>query len=442
MEVSGPSRIPIYEPPHDLREQQSQQEDDHSFRKLWMLWRERRLLWNVAWKTAVLSSIIVLILPLHYQGIAKVVPSESSGASGGMSGLLGKLMGGGSSGSGMGLGLDAAGLLGAKTPGAFYVEVLRSRSLQDRMIDRFDLRHHYWKFTSFYMHDYYTTRKRLQSFTELDEDKKSGVITVTVTDYNPDMAAAIANGYVEELNKAAAGLNTGDAHRERVFLETRLSEAKQDLNQASLALSQYSSKNEIMDPQAQGRAMVDAAARAQGEIVATEAELKGLQQIYSDDNTRVRTLKARLGVLQSQLKSMQGKGVVGGAGNSSTGFPSITELPVLGYTYYDLYRESKIRETVYEFLTQQYELAKVQEAKELPTVRVMDPAVKPERKSAPKRTLIVGLSVFGALILAGLFILGRSAWEQRPPNDSLRLLGAEMADESRRFAGWFRRKSV
>ena len=118
------------------------------------------------------------------------------------------------------------------------------------------------------------------------------------------------------------------------------------------------------------------------------------------------------------------------------------QLPVLGYTYYDLYREAKIRETVYEFLTQQYELAKVQEAKELPTVRVMDPAVKPERKSAPKRTWIVGLSVLGALIIAGLFVLGRSAWEQRPPNDSLRILGAEMADESRRLAGWFRRKSV
>lgn len=437
MEVSGPSRIPIYEPPHDLREHQSQQDDDHSFRKLWMLWRERRLLWNVAWKTAVLSSIIALILPLHYQSIVKVVPSESSGT-GGMSGLLGKIMGG-ASGGGLGLGLDAAGLLGAKTPGAFYVEVLRSRSLQDRMIDRFDLRHHYWKFSSLYLHDYYTTRKKLQSFTDMDEDKKSGVITLAVTDYNADMAASIANGYVEELNKAAAGLNTGDAHRERVFLETRLSEAKKDLNEASLALSQYSSKNTLMDPQSQGKAMVDATAKVEGEIVAAQAELKGLQQIYSDDNTRVRTLKARLGVLQDQMKSMQGRGT----DKSSMGsFPSITELPVLGYTYYDLYREAKIRETVYEFLTQQYELAKVQEAKELPTVRVMDPAVKPERKSAPKRTWIVGLSVLGALIIAGLFVLGRSAWEQRPPNDSLRILGAEMADESRRLAGWFRRKSV
>jgi len=342
-----------------------------------------------------------------------------------------------------GMGLDAAGLLGMKTPGAFYVEVLKSRSLQDRMIDRFDLKHHYWKFSQWYSHDYFTTRKKLKNFTDIEEDKKSGVITVTVTDYKPEMAAQMANAYVEELNKAAADLNTGDAHRERVFLEGRLTEAKQDLDQASLALSQYSSKNTLMDPQTQGRAMVDAAARVQGEIVATEAELKGLQQIYSDDNTRVRTLKARLGVLQGQMKSMQGKGAAASqASESASGsFPSMSELPVLGYTYYDLYRQAKIRETVYEFLTQQYELAKVQEAKELPTVRVMDPAVKPERKSAPKRTMIVLLSVLGACVLTALFVLWRNSWEQLPANDSLRLLGAEVADEGRRLTGWFRRKS-
>jgi uncharacterized protein involved in exopolysaccharide biosynthesis len=191
--------------------------------------------------------------------------------------------------------------------------------------------------------------------------------------------------------------------------------------------------------------MVDAASRVQGEIVATEAELKGLQQIYSDDNTRVRTLKARLGVLQSQMKSIQGKGTASDgsdAGANSGSFPSMTQLPVLGYRYYDLYRQAKIRETVYEFLTQQYELAKVQEAKELPTVRIMDPAVKPERKSSPKRTLIVVLSVVGAWILAAFFVLGRNSWEQRPANDSLRMLSAEVADEGRRLTGRFRRKSV
>ncbi len=442
MESSGPSRIPIYEPPHDLRGHESEPEDDNKFTRLWLLWRERRLFFNVAWKTAVLSAIIALLLPVHYEGAVKMVPGESSGSGGGMSGLLGKLMGGGSGSGGMSMGLDAAGLLGMKTPGAFYVEVLKSRSLQDRMIDRFDLRHHYWKFSQWYTHDYYTTRKRLKDFTDIEEDKKSAVITLSVTDYDANTAAQMANAYVEELNKAAADLNTGDAHRERVFLEGRLTEAKQDLDDASKALSQYSSKNTIMDPQTQGKAMVDAAARVQGEIVATEAELKGLQQIYSDDNTRVRTLKARLGVLQSQMKSMQGKGAAAGESDSNSGsFPSMTQLPVLGYTYYDLYRQAKIRETVYEFLTQQYELAKVQEAKELPSVRVMDPAIKPERKSSPKRTIIVVLSVVGAWILAAFFVLGRNLWEQRPPNDSLRMLGAEMADEGRRLTGRFRRKS-
>jgi len=442
VESSGPSRIPIYEPPHDLRGHESEPEDDNKFTRLWLLWRERRLFFNVAWKTAVLSAIIALLLPVHYEGAVKMVPGESSGSGGGMSGLLGKLMGGGSGSGGMSMGLDAAGLLGMKTPGAFYVEVLKSRSLQDRMIDRFDLRHHYWKFSQWYTHDYYTTRKRLKDFTDIEEDKKSAVITLSVTDYDANTAAQMANAYVEELNKAAADLNTGDAHRERVFLEGRLTEAKQDLDDASKALSQYSSKNTIMDPQTQGKAMVDAAARVQGEIVATEAELKGLQQIYSDDNTRVRTLKARLGVLQSQMKSMQGKGAAAGESDSNSGsFPSMTQLPVLGYTYYDLYRQAKIRETVYEFLTQQYELAKVQEAKELPSVRVMDPAIKPERKSSPKRTIIVVLSVVGAWILAAFFVLGRNLWEQRPPNDSLRMLGAEMADEGRRLTGRFRRKS-
>jgi len=442
VESSGPSRIPIYEPPHDLRGHESEPEDDNKFTRLWLLWRERRLFFNVAWKTAVLSAIIALLLPVHYEGAVKMVPGESSGSGGGMSGLLGKLMGGGSGSGGMSMGLDAAGLLGMKTPGAFYVEVLKSRSLQDRMIDRFDLRHHYWKFSQWYTHDYYTTRKRLKDFTDIEEDKKSAVITLSVTDYDANTAAQMANAYVEELNKAAADLNTGDAHRERVFLEGRLTEAKQDLDDASKALSQYSSKNTIMDPQTQGKAMVDAAARVQGEIVATEAELKGLQQIYSDDNTRVRTLKARLGVLQSQMKSMQGKGAAAGESDSNSGsFPSMTQLPVLGYTYYDLYRQAKIRETVYEFLTQQYELAKVQEAKELPSVRVMDPAIKPERKSSPKRTIIVVLSVVGAWILAAFFVLGRNLWEQRPPNDSLRMLGAEMADEGRRLTNRFRRKS-
>lgn len=441
MEVSGPRTVPIYEPGMPPEMEQRPPEEDGAITKVWMLWRERRLLWGVAWKTAIASAIIALLLPVHYDAVVKVVPGESS--SGGMAGILGKLAG--AAGGGLGMGLDAAGLLGTKTPGAFYVEVLKSRTVQDRIIDRFDLRRRYSKLGRWFPSDYYKTRKKLKSFTDIDDDKKSNVITVTVTDYDPIMAARIANAYIEELNKEAADLNTGEAHRERVFLEGRLQQAKQDLDQASLALSKFSSKNTMMDPQTQGKAMMDAAAKVQGEIIATQAELKGLEQIYSEDNVRVRTLRARLGVLQGQLAKITGKNEpVSGEGEGGTGssaYPSLSALPLLGYSYSELYRQAKIRETVYEFLTQQYELAKIQEAKELPTVRVMDRAAPPERKSGPIRSLVVILSVLGALCLAGFWIIGKNEWEQIPGDDPRRLLAGDIARELRRLTRRSRRNN-
>ena len=175
---------------------------------------------------------------------------------------------------------------------------------------------------------------------------------------------------------------------------------------------------------------MDAAARVQGEIIAAEAELKGLQQIYSDDNVRVRTLKARLETLQGQLHGMTGKQAQPPA--PTPDYPSMTSLPILGYRYSDLYRQTKIQEAIYEFLTQQYETAKIDEAKELPSVRVMDPAVPPERKSSPHRVLIWICSVFGAFVLTAFCVLGKNSWERIPPDDSRRLLAADVKAEIRR----------
>ncbi len=456
MEVSGPRTVPIYEPSLPPHLEQQPPEDNGQVSKLWLLWRERRLLWGVAWKAAILSAIIALMLPKHFLAVTKVVPGETSNNS--MMGMLGKLAGGGSSG-GLGAGLDAAGLLGMKTPGAFYVEVLKSRTVQDRIIDRFDLRRRYWKFSQSSPKTYYQTRKKLASFTDIEEDKKSGVITIEVVDYDPQTAAQIANAYVEELNRLAADLNTSDAHREREFLENRLKTAKQDLDEASMALSRFSSSNTFMDPGTQSRAMVDAAAKVQGEIIATEAELKDREQIYAPDNVRVRSLRARLAELEGQLKKITGNAGAGAegsttgsalpsasadSGTSSTDpsmpFPSMKKLPLLGYRYSDYYRQAKIQEAVYEFLTQQYEMARIQEAKELPTVRVMDVAVPPEKKNSPIRSLIVILSVVCSVGLAGVFVIWKNSWDLRPSDDSWRMFAAEVRSDLRRATPWRRRK--
>ena len=431
MEARGQAAVPIYAPsvhPEPERYSPAPDPEDRKAEKLWVLWRSRGFLWGVAWKTLLASVVVAFLIPSHYKSAVRFVPAEnsSSNGSGSMMSLLSKALGS-TDGVASNFGFDAANLLGAKTPGAFYVEVLKSRTVQDRLIDRFDLRARYSKRT------YFEARKKLAKFTDIEEDKKSGVITLTVIDYEPKVAAQIANAYIEELNRLAVDLNTSSAHRERQFLEQRLASAKEDLARASANLSHFTSKNSMVDPQNEGRAVMDAAARLQGELIASETELKGLREIYSDDNIRIRTLKARMAELQSQITR-----IVGRNGNPASPdsvldnpapYPSMHTLPSLGSHYADLYREARIQEAVYAFVTQQYEMAKIQEAKELPLVRVMDAGVASEKRSSPIRGLVVGGSIFGALLLACLWVLGRYRWEQVPADDPYRLLAADIASE-------------
>jgi capsular polysaccharide transport system permease protein len=444
VEARGQATVPIYAPSihPELEKRYSPappEPDNRKGEKLWVLWRSRRFLWGVTWKTFVASIVLAFLVPSHYKSAVRFVPGENPGTSGSssMMGLMSKALGGDN--SSMGFGLDAASLLGAKTPGAFYVEVLKSRSVQDRLINRFDLRARYRKGT------YFEARKKLAKFTEIEEDKKSGVITLTITDYEPEMAAQIANAYVDELNRLAVDLNTSSAHRERQFLEERLATAKQDLSRASAALSQFTTKHSMVDPQNEGRAVMDAAARMQGQIIASETELKGLQQIYSDDNVRVRTLKARMAELQSQLRKLVGQNNEQAVQDSVAGwsapYPSMHTLPGLGSRYADLYREAKIQEAVYAFVTQQFEMARIQEAKELPIVRVMDAGVKSEKRSSPIRSLIVAGSVFGAFLLACMWVVGKYRWQQVPADDSYRLLAADVAAEFRSVIAKLRPRS-
>ena len=444
MEARGQATVPIYAPSiHPELEKRytplTPEPDDRKGEKLWVLWRSRRFLWGVTWKALIASIVLAFLVPSHYKSAVRFVPGENSSSSGSssMMGLMSKALSGDNSNMGS-FGLDAASLLGAKTPGAFYVEVLKSRSVQDRLINRFDLRARYNKST------YFEARKKLAKFTEIEEDKKSGVITLTVTDYEPEMAAQMANAYVDELNRLAVDLNTSSAHRERQFLEQRLDTAKQDLARASAALSQFTTKNSMVDPQNEGRAVMDAAARMQGELIASATELKGLQQIYSDDNVRVRTLKARMAELQSQLRNLVGQNNDQAVQESlgwSAPYPSMHTLPGLGSRYADLYREAKIQEAVYAFVTQQFEMARIQEAKELPIVRVMDAGVKSEKRSSPIRSLIVGGSVVGAFLLACMWVLGKYRWQQIPMDDSYRLLAADVAAEFRSVIAKLRPRS-
>jgi uncharacterized protein involved in exopolysaccharide biosynthesis len=397
-----------------------------------LLWNRRIRLSKATLAGFVVAAIIALLIPNSYEANVQLMPPDSSTLSGtsAMLGLLlgsGGLGGGTSGGSTGGLAGTVGDLLGAQKPGALFIGILNSRTLADRMIDRFDLRKVYWLKT------YAATRKKLASRVAFQEDKKSGIIRITVEDRDRMRATAMAQAYVEELDALLARVNTSAASRERVFLEQRLAAVHTELDNASKDLSEFSSHNATLDPQDQGKAMLDAAAMLQGQLIAAKSELSGLQQIYTPENVRVRSLRAHISELEQQVNALGGKGYAGSATlDSNSLYPSIRQLPVLGRQYLDLYRRAKVDETVFELLTESYEMAKVQEAKETPSVKVLDAARVPERKSWPPRHwLALGGGILGFLF-ASTWIVGSERWSLVGPNEPHKLFLSEISRDAMR----------
>src|SRR5258708_32206421 len=196
----------------------------------------------------------------------------------------------------------AGDLLGLKSTRDVFVGILTSGTVQEKLTQQFDLKRLYWDRR---MED---ARKDLADHTAVSVDRKSQIISITVTDKNPLRAAAMGQAYVEELNRLVAELSTSSARRERIFLEGRLQSVNQDLEAAEKDFSQFASKNTAIDVKEQGKAMVEAAAMLQGQLIAAQSQYEGLREIYTDNNPRVRTVKARIGELKHQLEKIGGKG--------------------------------------------------------------------------------------------------------------------------------------
>lgn len=390
-----------------------------------LLWSQRRLLLRTAALGVAASIVVALLMPTYYTSTAQLMPPDSQSQSGMalMAALAGK-----SSGA---LGAMAGDMLGLKSTGALFVGMLRSETCQDRLVQQFDLKHVYRQKLS------EDARLTLAERTSILEDRKSGIITISVIDRSPQRASDLANAYVDQLNLLVTELSTSAAHRERVFLEQRLKVAKQELDDASNALGQFSSKNNTMDIQQMGKAMLDAAGNVAGELIAAQAQLEGLRQIYTENNPRVRALSARVTLLRKQLEKLGGQpgnlqkssdeDESASAQKSDMPYPTIRSLPLLGVKYADYYRRAKIEETVYSLLTEQYEMAKVQEAKETPSVKVLDPARVPEKKSSPNRSLIVFLGTSLALGAVLLWIVVSERWNALEVEDPRREIVAEVA---------------
>jgi uncharacterized protein involved in exopolysaccharide biosynthesis len=385
------------------------------------LWNRRRFLLRAALSAFLISALLALLIPSRYRAITRLMPPEGQSVSG--LGILAAMSGKSGMGGLSGLsnfGGLAGDLLAAKSTGALFVGIVASQTVQDRLIGEFNLKRVYWDSK---IED---ARTDLSEHTDVAEERKSGIITIGVTDRDPKRAAAMAQAYVTELDRLVAQVSTSAARRERIFLEDRLKTVKTELDTAAKNFSNFASKNTAIDIPAQGKATVEAAANLQGRLIAAQAELSGLQQIYTNKNVRVRAAEARVNELQQKLNEIGGSDSQGTAKEGGMLFPSIRKLPILGVTYADLYLQTKIQETVFELLTQQYELAKVQEAKEIPSVKVLDAAVVPTKKAFPPRLLITTLGTLLGVAAAMVWAILKSKWYAVDAGNPRKALAAEV----------------
>jgi len=384
-----------------------------------LLWDQRRFLLRLTIAGLVLSAITAFLIPKRYESTARLMPPNQmeSGTE-----MLAALAG---SKVGTSLGSAASSFLGLGNTSDLFVGILQSRSIADDVIKRFDLKKVYGVRLA------EDAEMDLQTNTDISEDRKSGIISITVTDKSPERAAAMTQEYIDALNGLVTQVNTSAAHREREFLEGRLAQVKVDLENAEKDFGKFASENTTIDIQEQGKAMIGAAATLEGQMIAAQTELESLRQIYTDNNVRVRAAQARVDELLAQLDKLGGQGGANQGGNGQNVqsiYPSIRKLPLLGVSYADLYRNMKVQEAIYEALTQEYEFAKVEEAKETPSVKVIDAPDVPQKKTSPHRLLLIVLGTTLAFLFGTTWLLGQHRWQRIDPNDPGKVLLIEIAD--------------
>lgn len=318
-----------------------------------------------------------------YTATARILPPQEAkgGLGAGLLGTLGDLsaLGGFSVGA---------------SPGDLYVGMLQSRTVADAIIDRFDLMRVYGKEYRVQMYDIFA------KLAEISLGKKDGIITISVDDEDPARAAAIANAYVEELKKLNIQLNLSSAGRERLFLEERLTVAKAELARAEENLQRFQEQNKAIRIDAQASAIIDAISKLRGELASKEVDLGVLLSYQTEQSAQVKAVREAIAQLADQIRKLE-QSPTDGRGSDDI-FLVTAAVPELGVQYARHLREFKVQEAIYEMLTKQFEAAKINEARNTSTIQVLDDAAVPDKKSKPRRSLIVLVTTFVAFLLSVL----------------------------------------
>jgi len=365
-----------------------QAEDEISLLDLLIvLAKHKKLILGLPIAAAVLAAGVSLLMPNVYTATARILPLQQSlSTAAAMLGQLGALA-------------EAAGSsLGIKIPNNLYVGMLKSHSVADNLIAKYKLKDRYDVETQD------DARSRLRAVTSISVGK-DGVITIEVDDEDPKLAAELANAYVDELHRLNRTLAATEAAQLRLFLERQLQQTKDSLTQAEVELKNVQQATGVVQPDAQGRAAIEAVAALRARIAAKEAKLAAVRTFATEQNPDYQRLTQELAGLRGQLARFE-------RGGETSALPSAGRLTEAGLDYVRRLREVKYQETVFELLAHVLEAVKLDEARNASLIQVLDRAVPPERKSKPRRTLIVLLSALAAGFLAVILAFLREARER------------------------------
>jgi tyrosine-protein kinase Etk/Wzc len=343
--------------------------------------RYRWLIFKITACTIGIAIILSLLLPIKYTAMTSILPPQQGGSAG--SALLAQL------GSSLGpVASIAGGSLGLKSQNDLQVAMLKSRTVEDAMVDRFHL------MDLFKVKRKSDARKRFEQIADIDSGAKDGLIRISITDKDANLAAVMANGYVEEFKRLSATLAVTEASQRRLFFEQQLAQAKDNLANAEEDLKRTEQKTGLVQLDAQTRATIELLADLRGQIAAKEVQIAGMRSFATGENPDLQIAEQQLAGLRSQEQRMGAASE--GATNALVPKGNMQEA---GIEYIRKLRDVKYFETIFDLLARQYEVAKVDEARQGAVVQVVDRAVVPDRKSSPQRTLIV----LGSVVL-GLFL--------------------------------------
>ena len=344
--------------------------------------KRRMILWVTA-VIAVLAVIISLVLPKRYTAsVTLLPPQQNSSIAGTLAAQLGNLSG---------MAALAGGSLGIKNPNDMYVGMFRGRTVEDAMVTQFGLMKEY------HVHLLSEARKKFEHYASVDGNSKDGLLHITVVDPDPRRAAELANGYVQEFRNLSEHLAITEASQRRMFFEQQLEDEKNKLADAEEALAKTEQQTGLIQLDSQAKALIESAASLRAQITAKQVQIQSMETFATDQNAQLVQAQRELESLQAQLAKLGGSE----ANDESLIMPK-GRVTQAGMEYVRKLRDVKYHETIFEILARQFEVAKLDEAKEGSMIQVVDPAIPPDKPSFPRKTVIV-LGATGVGFIVALF---------------------------------------